>query len=123
MSQNGWNIVKPRSISGGVMGRYKDRYVVILMSAHRLCLSPLIVKHLGNPKRIEVRTRGSNIGLFLGGDGDFKLIYPDPGKGATPYITIAALSKSWNIQPGVYDVYVESDGVVFDTQQKPSKVR
>jgi hypothetical protein len=122
MSQNGWKKWQKRS-GGNRYSAYDNRMVVIVTDTKSpfVYLMPLVLQALKNARNVEVYTRGSNIALFPAEEnskGAYKITIG--ARGCTPYITLAALVKQWNISPGVYDAHVEDDHVVFDTQQKPS---
>jgi hypothetical protein len=120
----GWNVFEP-SKGGSRFEMYKNQMVVVLTDAknHYLYISPKVWEAMGKPERIQVMTRGSNVGLTAAVDG--------PGyktqqhhEGDTPYISLTKFIKATALQPGVYDIHMEAGGVaVFDSQGTPSKAR
>lgn len=125
MLQNGWKKFERANGGGAKYSPYQSRMVVIVSGKKTpiVYLMPPVLSALKNPERVDVYTRGSNVALFASEDkhSGYKVTQGD--RGSNRYVTLAALVKTWNISPGVYDVWVEDDHVVFDTQQKPSAVK
>jgi hypothetical protein len=117
----GWNIFEP-SKGGSRFERYRNQMVVMLTEAKNnyLYISHAVFDAMGKPERIQVMTRGSNVGLTAAADGGgYKT--QQHHEGDTPYISLTKFRKAFPFQPGVYDVHMEAGGVaVFDSQGTPS---
>jgi hypothetical protein len=123
MSQVGWTKWEKHG-SGAKYAAYAKRFVIVLSKSGSLFLMPPVLVALKKPDWIAVMTRGSNIGLLKSEtpDGCYKVVYYKlDQRGGTPYISAVGLMKSWNLAPGVYDVHIEGDIAVFDTQQMTSR--
>jgi hypothetical protein len=120
---NGWVDIRPES-GGSRYNAYNNQLVVIFSDTKQMYvyLPRVVMEALGNPEYIKVRARGSNIGFFKWETADKAFKVQRSHKGMVPYVSLTSLIKKWNIKPGAYEAHIESGGIVFDTQQLPSKV-
>lgn len=126
MTRNGW--MKWEKRNGGNRYSAYDTKIVVIVSIGKtpyFYLPKAVMESLQSPERVEVFTRGSNVGLFPSENGmGYRVCRSTTrkdGSSQTPYVSLTALAKQWNIQSGVYEAHVEDGGVVFDTRQTPSK--
>lgn len=127
MTRNGW--MKFEKKAGGNKYSAYDTKIVVIVSPGKtpyFYLPKSVMETLQNAESVDVYTRGSNIGLFPSENGTGYRVCRNPTSGKdrssqTPYVSLTALAKQWNIQAGVYEAHVEDGGVVFDTRQTPSK--
>ena len=126
MNNSGWKFFTP---SRHKVSKYEGRIVVIVSARGKtkmMYFNEMTIERLGKPKRVVLATRGSNVAIMpttVEGDG-YALQRPD--KGGTPFCACSAFVKEFNLQDGVYDAHVETNGgggnmIVFDMQDTPSR--
>lgn len=120
---NGWNKYQKKAGSIRFSDMYKNQLVVIIGGGKSkyMYLSDALYKALGYPDRVEILTRGSNIGLVKSENiGSFAIT---KSEGATRYISATRLAREYNLQEGAYVAHIEAgDIAVFDTQYPPSAI-
>lgn len=111
----------------GMMDKYRDRLVVVVAGgkSRAINLMPKVIAALGNPERIAVFSRGSNL-AFANADKIVNVSGLKVGKqegSFYSYIAGKTLVANYGLQSGVYECHVENEMVVFDTSDTPSQTR
>lgn len=135
-NNNNWEEWKPQG-PAGKFDKYKTQIVVIVgvakntskTSKGRIYLTDAVLKFLGNPTHIAIKTRGPNIALTSSNTsvGAYAIAKrQDSIKNATPFISCGAFieqykHESFHLVQGIYSAHIDSGMVIFDMQQTPSK--
>lgn len=130
--QNGWTTFEPQGPNGKFQ-KYKSQLVIIVSQSVKknskaaIYLTEAVMKKLEQPKFIQVLTRGQNIGFMKSEtkDSAYTVMRTKSEKENTEgnaFLSLHALSKSFDLAPGVYDAHWENGVTVFDTRSKPSKL-
>jgi hypothetical protein len=117
---NSWQEWNPRKRSS--LEKYTNQLVVIVGKGKSrvVYLTDADMKILKNPKNVKVYTRGNNIAIAASDDTrDYSVQSHE--KSRFPNLTINAVMKSYNLQPGVYICHIEGGMLIFDTLQTPSR--
>jgi hypothetical protein len=123
--QNGWE--KWENRKNTVMVKYKTELCVIISKGKLkyLYITEKVLKSIGNPKMIDIFTRGNNIAIMGATDegSGYKLHeVSEETDRTTAYIQPSALLKNYHCKPGVYQGHVEGSMFIFDIAQQPARL-
>lgn len=131
---NNWSDWEPQK-SIGKFSKYENRIAVPIARTSsekgvkgRLYLTTAVMKYLGNPKYIKIKTRGQNIAITASNtsDGSYTVANKASIKNATPFISCGSFVEKYRhenfvISQGVYDAHVDAGMVIFDIAQTPAR--